>query len=757
MDARPTSIELEQLSCLYSAGDFLGLEVAARDLLENYPKFGFVWQVLGVALNEQGKDGLAALRQAVRFLPTDSQAHSNLGNAFKAAGRLQEAEASYRSALSLDSSNVIAAYNLGAVLQEQGDALGAEAAYLKALALQPDFVLARYNLGTLQDKVGNFVGAEASYHKVLNLQPDHVQALYNLGCLSMHAGRLSEAEGFFRRVLALQPSFVDAQRNLGLVLRLQWKVEEATEAYWAALRADSNNLDLVFDLGFLYQQRGLYAEAVVCYRRVLAGRPAHLKALHNLALVLGFQGNSVEAEAMFREALAVDPSEPNVYVGLGGVYLNRGSFSEAEALFRQALALEPNCIAALSHLLVKHTHDGGHSEQQRLEDALRFGRLVSEMVQGREYRNWQCEKEPLRLRVGLVSADIRDHSVGHFLESFIKCIDPSRVELIAYPTNSATSDLTNRVKPYFSMWHSLVGLDDEAAARLIYDDGAHVLLDLTGHFYGNRLPVFAWRPAPVQASWLGYCATTGVAQMDYYIADAQTLPTEQERNFVEKIWRLPDSYLCFSQPVDDVAVPTLPALANGYVTFGSFNNLSKMTDQTVEAWAKLLHAVPGSRLALKSGLVKESAVRDTIRARFAAFGIAAERLLLLDRTAGRREHLEAYGQVDIGLDPFPYNGVTTTMEALWMGVPVLSLAGENFLARQGVGILTHASLQDWIATDVDDLVAKAVRFATNLGKLAELRMGMRERILASPLLDAKHFARNFEDALWGMWRQFSRV
>jgi len=361
--------------------------------------------------------------------------------------------------------------------------------------------------------------------------------------------------------------------------------------------------------------------------------------------------------------------------------------------------------------------------------------------------------EPERLRVGVVSGDIRDHSVGLFLEGFLKEIDPARVELIAYQTYPETNDLTERVRSCFAEWCSLVSVPDNVAAKRIHDDGVHVLLDLSGHVAYNRLPVFAWKPAPVQASWLGYCATTGVAEMDYYIADKETLPENQEKNFVEKIWRLPESYLCFSKPVFDVGVRPPPVLAKGAITFGSFNNLAKMTDEVVAVWSRILHAVPGSRLLLKAKQLNEATVRASVLTRFATHGIDAERLIQESPIANRGGHLAAYGLVDIGLDTFPYNGVTTTMEALWMGVPVLTLAGERFLARQGVGILTHAGLSDWIAADTDELVSKAVAFSQDSASLSRLRAGLREQLLASPLLDAKRFARNFEDALWGMWKK----
>jgi predicted O-linked N-acetylglucosamine transferase (SPINDLY family) len=353
----------------------------------------------------------------------------------------------------------------------------------------------------------------------------------------------------------------------------------------------------------------------------------------------------------------------------------------------------------------------------------------------------------------VVSGDLRDHSVGHFVEGLLPELAASGVELIGYPTGDEVTPLTLRIKPYFAAWRSLSGLSDEAAAARIHADGVHVLLDLSGHTAYSRLTLFAWKPAPVQASWLGYCATTGLAEMDWYIADGVTLPAALEGFFTEKIWRLPENYLCFSRPQETVAVSELPARRRGGLTFGSFNNLSKMTDEAVALWSRLLEAVPGSRLLLKTMQMRDETVRERVRARYAAQGIGDDRLVLQGPVEGRGGHLAVYGEVDIGLDPFPYNGVTTTMEALWMGVPVLTLAGQRFLARQGMGIMSGAGLGDWVAADGDALIARAQYWAAHLDELAALRAGMRERLLASPLLDAPRFARHFAAALHGMWQQ----
>jgi predicted O-linked N-acetylglucosamine transferase (SPINDLY family) len=326
------------------------------------------------------------------------------------------------------------------------------------------------------------------------------------------------------------------------------------------------------------------------------------------------------------------------------------------------------------------------------------------------------------------------------------------VELIAYPTQAKEDDLTGRIKPYFSKWHSLVGLSDEEAAKRIHQDGVHVLIDLSGHTAHNRLPVFAYKPAPVQATWLGYFATTGVKEIDYIIGDPYVTPEGEADHFVEKIWALPETYCCFSPPRGAPEVAALPALSNGFVTFGCFNNLAKVNERVIALWARVLQAVPGSKLMLKTKALTDETVKARIRGQFQERGVEADRLIL-EGPAPRTELLGAYGRVDIALDPFPYPGGTTSAEALWMGVPVLTKRGDRFLSHVGETIAHNSGQSEWIAQNEAEYVQKAVQFTQDLPSLAARRAQMREKLLQSPLYDAKRFARHLEQALRGMWRE----
>ena len=354
------------------------------------------------------------------------------------------------------------------------------------------------------------------------------------------------------------------------------------------------------------------------------------------------------------------------------------------------------------------------------------------------------------IRVGLVSGDLRNHPVGYFLEGVLHKVDPGRVTFLAFPTAESGDELTARIRPRFAVWRPIAGLDDEAAARSIRETGVQILLDLSGHTAGNRLPVFCWRPAPVQAAWLGYFATTGLAEIDYVIADPHVSPPGAPAEFVEQPWLLPNIYYCFTPPAVAVEVSPLPARSTGSITFGCFNTLAKINDAVIATWARLLRAMPGSRLMLKAPPLGDEAVCAGLRARFAAHGIAGERLLL-EQASTRAEYLRAHHRVDVALDPFPFPGGTTSFEALWMGVPVLTRTGDRFLSRVGETIMRNAGLPDWVAGDEDDYVERAIRLTADLDRLARLRHALRARVLASPLFDASRFARQFEDAMAGMW------
>lgn len=553
----------------------------------------------------------------------------------------------------------------------------------------------------------------------------HNEALghLNRGLTFGHQGKLIEAASCFRKSLKANPAYPEALYALGVSLR-----------------------ELALKSGDL---KGL-SDAISCFRNALKFKPNYFEALYNLGVELGrSQATLNEAITCYRRAIIIAPGFLDAYNNLGHALLATGETKEAVSYFRRVVKANPRHPAAHSNLLYALTHNADFSAKECLSAARQYGEVFSKRGVVNPMA-WRYEPLPNRLRVGVVSGDLRDHPVGRFLEGFLKNVNPLILELFAYPTLPQTDKLTTRIKPCFAAWRSLVGVGDEAASQMIREDGVHVLLDLAGHTANNRLPMFAGRAAPVQASWLGYFATTGVATMDYLIADPWTLPPSEEQYFTEKIWRLPETRLCFTPPEIDVPVAQLPALAKKHITFGCFSSIAKLNDNVIALWSQLLHAIPDSRLFLKARQLADAAVRKKLLERFAVTGVGADRLLL-EGPSPRADYLAAYGQVDIGLDTFPFTGGTTTAESLWMGVPVLTLAGDCFLARQGIGLLMNAGLTDWVANNPIEYVAKAVEKSRDLSGLASLRSALRHQVATSPLFDASRFARQFEQAMWDMW------
>lgn len=565
--------------------------------------------------------------------------------------------------------------------------------------------------------LGRFEAALPAVLKTVELLPRNADAHCNLGGVLNQLGRYPEAEAACRRAIVIEPDYAVAHSNLGHALNRLARNDEAEAA---------------------------------C-RRAIELSPGLIEAHNNLGCVLKDTGRYAEAEAVFRNVIAARPDFAEAHGNLGGVLADVGRHPEAEAAFRRAIELKPDHADARSSLLLSQCYRATTPTPDMIENARRFGALVRGKAPA-PFGDWPCDMAPSRLRVGFVSGDLRNHPVGYFLEAFLGNLDRSRIEPVAYSNHSLRDNLTARLEPHFAQWRSIHGLGDETVARMIREDGIHVLFDLSGHTAHNRLAMFAWQPAPVQVSWLGYFATTGVAEIDYVLCDPHVAPPGEERHFTESLWRLPECYLCFTPPEAAPAVAPLPALRQGMVTFGCFNNLSKINDAVIALWARVLTAVPGSRLFLKTRQLADESLREQLRARFASLGVAGTRLRL-EGPSPRDEYLAAYGEVDIALDPFPYTGGTISAEGLWMGVPVLTQRGDHFVANLGASIAHNVGLADWIATDGDDYVRKAAAFAADPPSLARLRAGLRAQAAASPLLDAQRFAGHWQDAVWAMWRR----
>jgi len=685
------------------------------------------------------------------------------GHAHEAGDRMDEAMQCYLEAIRRAPKLARAHLNHGNILLTKGDLKGALDAFRTAIKHKPDYAEVHRSMGVALERLGQLDDAVESYKRALALDPDLFEARNNLGLISndlfyrgnilASKGQLESAVETYRQALEINPDFAEVHCNLGLANQELGLLDEAVAHYRLALEINPDLAEAHSNLGSALHKLGDFENAVASYRCAVNLQPDFVEAHCNLGLALQNIGQVDSAIASYRRTLELKPDHAEAYSNLGLALQSIGQLEGAVANYQRALEIKPDLHQARSELLFTLNFTASHTPLYYLGLAREFGRMVAGTA-GTRFTVWQCKARPRRLRVGLVSGDLRIHPVGYFLEGLLSHINPDRIELIAYPNHYEEDELTARIRPCFSAWKPIFGKSDEAAAHLIHDDGVHVLLDISNHTGHNRLPMFAWKPAPVQATWLGLPSTSGLAEMDYVLGDPYAIPTEFESHFSETVWRMPESCLCLAAPDSPVNVAPLPALSAGYVTFGSFNHLTKMTDEVVSVWARVLKSVPNSRLFMKTKQLSDPAVCEKTRQRFVSSGIAPERLLMSGTLASRDDHLAAYNKVDIALDTFPYPGVTTSVEALWMGVPVLSMRGDKFLTRTAGSIAHNAGLPDWIAADEEDYVAKAVAFTSNLERLATLRAGLRQQVLASPLFDAPRFARNFEDALWGMWQSY---
>ena len=722
------------------------------DALDRDPSFGEAHNNLGNVLRQLGRlDRARACFETAAALQPDLPApYYNLGSLHADADDLDQAVANLRRATALDPSFADAHFNLANVLARQNRHPEAIAAFRRVLRLEPAYAEAHNNLGHALMRTGRRDEAIACFTEALAHRPDYADAHVNLGCALLDRQQFDEAIACFRKALALDPDLRQAHNNLGTALQEQGRLREASVAFAHALRVKPDYVVAHINLGDVLCQLGQFTEAETCLRQAIELDPANAHAHNALGSVFDQQGHIALAIQSYRQALAFDPDKAEAHNNLGNALKDQGRLAEALAHYNRALELRPDYFTAFSNALFTLNYLVSDTPHAARAQASRYGALVSSRAT--PHTGWRPREPGRPLRVGLVSSDLRNHPVGYFLEASLAAIDPARLTLLAFPSQKTEDDLTARLRPRFAAWTPITGLADAAAARLIHTLGVDILIDLSGHTAHNRLPLFAWRPAPVQASWLGYFATTGLAEIDYVIADPHVAPPGEEAHFTETVWRLPEIYYCFSPPTTDTSVAPLPALARGHVTFGCFNNLTKLNDAVLTVWSRILHAVPGSRLVLKAPQFRDAAMRDATAARFATLGIDADRIVV-EPPSWRADYLRAYDRIDIALDPFPYPGGTTSFEALWMGVPVLTRRGDRFLSRAGETIMRNAGLPDWIATDDDDYVSRAVRLAGDTARLASLRAGLREQARASPLFDAPRFARHFENAMNGMWER----
>jgi predicted O-linked N-acetylglucosamine transferase (SPINDLY family) len=642
----------------------------------------------------------------------------------------------------------------GLLHHQNGKLPEAESDYRTVLASNPGSYFALSLLGALDCQVGRYAKAVELLTRAL-LSNDSDPALFcNMGIAMMNLGRLGESESAYRRAIALKPDMAEAHSNLGNILMSVNRPEEALSAYRMAISIKPDFVQGYENLGLALQDNGLLEEAAETFRIAIGLQPGHAGTHINMGIVLKDLNLMEQSKASYLQALSIKPDDAAALINLGNVLLELGQFEEAVTVRRRVIKAKPDDAEAYSDLLMSLNFISMSDEslfQEHLTWGTRYGDPLADHI-----RHHANTPDPYRtLNIGYVSPDYGRHPVGYFMGQFLEHHDRSRFKIFCYSDRVKEDDLTVELRKHADTWIRTAGVTDQALAELVRNDNIDILIDLAGHTRPNRLLTFARKPAPVQMSWLGYWCTTGLVTMDYILMDAVTVPAGGERYFCETLLRLPDTRFCYAPPCYAPDVTLLPAMANEFVTFGSFNNNVKICPEVITLWSEVLHAVEASRLVLKWKSLSDRTVRERLLAAFREFGITSERLDIRGWTS-HRDMLNEYGDIDIALDPFPLSGGLTSCEALWMGVPIITLPGERPISRQTCAFLSLVGLDEFIASNPEEYIAIARRFAKEPERLADIRQGLRKRMLRSALCDGPRFARNLEEKYreaWQAWCQ----
>jgi protein O-GlcNAc transferase len=730
-----------------------------RQALELDPDLAFAYRDLCYLLFQNGKidDAKEVITKGIAHNPGIPEYHFYLGNLYLHTKEFDKAVTSYRNALSIQPAYLEAHFNLGIVLQEQGNLNEAIASYQKAIALKPDFADAHYHLGVIFFNDQHLLPeAEASFRRALEINPDFADAHFKLGNLFTDLGRLDEAEASYRRVLERMPDFAECHSNLGNVLKDLGRLDEAEASYRRALQIKPDFSEVHSNLGNALKDMGRLDQAEASYRRALQFKPDNADAHINLGATLQGKGRLVEAEASYRRAIQINPDHADAYSNLGVTLRELDRLIEAEASYRRAIQITPDHIIAHSSLLFLYAYHALIDPDEYLVQARKWEHACLPRQDRQAARHRVFQRPPLvgrRLRVGYVSGDFRQHAVSYFIEQIFTHHDRSRVELFAYSNNVMQDAVTKRLQALAEHWILITGVGDAAIRDRIEADGIDVLIDLSGHTANNRLGIFARRAAPVQAHYLGFMASTGLTEMDYWIGDEILTHPEMDSHFSEQVWRLPRVWVSY-KTLADAPEPDWRPASDGSVWVGSFNNLGKLTPQTLALWARVLHALPEGKLLLKTRELADAGNRQRILDAMDRHGVSPDRIDL-QRDTDWANYMACYNRLDIALDPVGgHGGGTSTCDALWMGVPVITLEGDRATSRFSASMLDAIGRPEWIAHSETEYLDKVVALARDKELRKALRSSQRDRMARSSLCDAKNLTMTLEEAYFEMFNRW---
>ncbi|HJZ57341.1 MAG TPA: tetratricopeptide repeat protein [Gemmataceae bacterium] len=662
--------------------------------------------------------------------------------------QLTEAEGLYRQVLAADPHHAGALTNLGVIAARAGNPDEAERLYRAAIAAEPHQIDARFNLGRLYRKLGRPQDAMNAFQAVLRIDPNHPKTYHQLGLVTSDVGEWPTAVDCFRCAIALDPGLADAHNLLGDTLYRAGRIEEALRAWQEFVVRCPDDPRAHNNLGLALAALGQAEEAVSELELALKLRPDYPEAHNMLGVMLEGLGQADDAQQHYREAVKLRPEFAEAANNLGTSLTEQGRVTEAIAALLAAQELRPSPRTGDNLLLALAYSSSLTPEQLRDEHAAWATRFTDPLAPDKPPRIPNPDPNR-RLRVGYVSGDFRTHSAAGLIERLLTHHDRNAVHVTCYSNVTLSDETTDRLRRLADGWRQVVTLPDAALAEQVRTDEIDVLVDLSGHTAGNRLLAFARKPAPVQIALFGYPCTTGLKAIDFRVSDPFASPPEADELSVEAILRLPEIGWVYSSPSTAPTPSALPAQSRRAFTFGCLNNPAKLSDACIETWAAVLKAVPKSRLVLMAGRSAEAA--RVLAERFTRLGVASDRLELVYRLPAN-EYFDAYQPLDLCLDPFPFNGMLTTCDALWMGLPVLTLAGRDTRSRQGVSILSNLGLPEFVADSPEKLVELAAIWSDQRPGLADLRGSLREMMRQSPVTNAAAFVRHLEAAYRSAWQ-----
>jgi predicted O-linked N-acetylglucosamine transferase (SPINDLY family) len=667
------------------------------------------------------------------------------------AGQLDLAEEVYRRVLEVEPAEAEALHLLGLIAYQRGEHAAALDLLGRAIALRPAEANYYNTQGEVYRVLRRTTEAIDCYRRAVELNPDCVVAHNNLGNTLRCLGQFEQARACYRQAIERKPDYADAQVNLGNVCQDLGRLDEAVACYRRAAELVPEHAVAWSNLGHALLMQQQISAAVECCRLAVELQPSLAEAHNNLGNALFMLGKLDEADACLRRALALRPNFAEALNNLGGLLKDRAQLGEALACYRCALAANPASAAAHSNLIYTlYFHTGSHAaaiaaEQARWVEchAAQFARQIAPHTNDR--------RPDRRLRIGYVSPDFRQHAVGMNLLPLLGHHDHQQFKVFCYDDTLRPDTLSQRLHEGADVWRSIVGLNDEQVAAHIRDDQIDVLVDLALHTARNRLLVFARKPAPVQASFAGYPGSTGLRTIDYRLTDPQLEPPDRDDPFAaDEAFRLPDTFWCYEPLTEEPALNALPAAEAGHVTFGCLGNFGKLNPAVLALWARVLTELERSRLIVRAA---EGSHRQWAVNLLAEHGVAPDRVEFV-ASQPHAQYLETYQRIDVGLDTFPYNGHTTSLDALWMGVPVVTLVGQTAVGRAGLSQLANLGLAELAADTPERFAEIATALARDLPRLSELRATLRRRMQHSPLMDAPRFARNIEAAYRVMWQRW---